>query len=126
MRFLYLRDPLFLASFMLYWSNRFVFKQCSGIRFFHNHFNDLICIPFFVPIVLFIARACRIRPHDHPPQVYEIYLSLIVWSIMFELWFPSLPFWSQWVVGDPLDVFWYCMGASIASLWWRFHYRSAL
>jgi hypothetical protein len=119
MRFRYLRDPLFLAAFCLYGFNRFVIKPCTEIRFFHESFNDLICIPLFVPIVVLVARKCGLRNHDRPPETTEIVLPLIVWSIMFELLFPKDPFWSRWVTGDPYDVLWYCVGALVASLWWR-------
>jgi len=123
MRFLYLRDPLFIISFVLYWLNRWIIKPHSHSGFFHNHFNDLLCIPFFVPIIVFIARVCRVRDHNHAPQIHEILLPLFVWSLMFELILPQHPFWSQWVVGDPFDILCYCTGAFVASTWWRHQYR---
>lgn len=122
MPFRYLRDPLFLTAFFLYWLNRFLIKPYSGIAFFHDHFNDLICIPLFVPIVVLFACICGLRNHDQPPQIHEILLPLMVWSIMFELLLPRDRFWSRWVVGDPFDVLWYCTGAFVASIWWRLHY----
>ncbi|QDT89602.1 hypothetical protein [Gimesia algae] len=123
MPFRYLRDPLFLTALGLYVGNRFLIKPLVTGGFFHNHFNDLLCIPLFVPVVLYFARLCRARPHDGPPTWYEILLPLLVWSIQFELIFPQLPFWSQWVTGDPLDILWYCVGAGISSLWWWFYYQ---
>lgn len=122
MPFRYLRDSLFLTAFCLYWFNRLVLKPLVPHGFLHNHFNDLLCIPFFVPIVVFVARVCRLRDHDRPPQAHEVLLPLMVWSIMFELYLPQHPFWSQWVVGDPYDVLWYCVGAMVASTWWRTRY----
>lgn len=123
MRFRYLRDRLFLVAFCLYWLNRSVIKPTSDVRFFHESFNDLICIPLFVPIVVMFARVCGLRKHDQPPQMLEILLPLIVWSIMFELLLPKDRFWSRWVTGDPYDVLWYCTGAFFASFWWRHQYR---
>ncbi len=119
MRFLYLRDRLFLVSFCLYWVNRFFIKPFSDVPFFHESFNDLICIPVFVPVVVLIARMCGLRRHDQPPQIHEILLPLMVWSFMFEVLLPQDRFWSRWVTGDPFDVLWYCTGAFVASVWWR-------
>ncbi len=123
MPFAYLRDPLFLTCFALYWLNRVVVKPLPHPAFFHEHFNDLICIPFFVPILLFVARICRLRPHDGPPQAHEVVIPLVVWSILFEIVFPSHPFWSHWVTGDPYDILYYSIGACAALWFWRYRYR---
>ncbi|QDT27311.1 hypothetical protein Enr10x_26280 [Gimesia panareensis] len=123
MRFLYLRDPLFQTALVLYGVNRLLIKPLVTGGFFHNHFNDLLCVPLFVPIVVFVAHLCRARPHDGPPEPYEILLPLLVWSIQFELLYPQLSFWSRYVVGDPQDILWYCVGAAVSSLWWHVHYR---
>lgn len=122
MRFAYLRDPLFLVCFTLYWVNRFVIKPFSDISFFHDHFNDLICIPFLLPIVLWAARRFRLRGHDLPPLVHEVMIALVVWSVLFEIWFPQLPFWNRWVTGDPMDVFFYAIGACGAMCFWQVWY----
>lgn len=119
MNFRYLKDPLFLACFVAYWVNRFVIKSLVPDGFVHNYFNDLICIPFLVPIMLWIMRRCGLRPHDGPPQAHEIVLPLVVWSVMYEIVFASHPYWSQWVTGDPFDILWYSVGACGASLWWQ-------
>lgn len=122
MPFRYLRDPLCITAFALYWLNRFLVKPFTDATFIHHHFNDLICIPLFVPFVVLAARLCRFREHDQPPQIHEILLPLLVWSIMFELLLPKHPFWSRYVVGDPFDILWYTVGACIASTWWRHYY----
>lgn len=118
MRYGYLRDPVFVSAFFLYWLNRFAIKPFTNAGFFHDYFNDFLCVPFFVPIVVSIARLCRLRNHDRPPEVHEIILPLLVWSIMFELMLPANRFWSRWATGDPIDVLWYSVGAFVASLCW--------
>ena len=126
MRYRYLRDPVFVTAFFLYWLNRLAIKPFTEVGFVHNHFNDFLCVPFFVPVVVFVARSCRLRTHDRPPEVHEIILPLLVWSIMFELVLPASPFWSRWAVGDPLDILWYSAGAFVASvLWTRQHTQAA-
>ena len=56
MRFRYLRDPLFLACVVVYFVNRFVLKAVWEAGFVHTHLNDLICVPFWVPIMLWVER----------------------------------------------------------------------
>ncbi|HBE71276.1 MAG TPA: hypothetical protein DDW52_24275 [Planctomycetaceae bacterium] len=125
MRYGYLRDPVFVSAFSLYWINRFLVKPFTDSSFVHNHLNDFLCIPFFVPVVVFVARSCKLRPHDRPPEAHEILLPLLVWSVMFELILPAHSYWSRWAVGDPIDIVWYCIGAFVASLCWTRQLRRA-
>lgn len=122
MRFLYLRDPLFRVTFAVYWINRWGVKPYTQNEFIHGHFNDFLCIPFFVPFVVYIARVLRLRSRDGIPTAIEIFIPLVVWSIMFELILPQHPYWSKWVTGDPFDILWYSAGALVAAIWWRFYY----
>ena len=119
MPFAYLRDPLFLTCFFLYWLNRLFLKQIPHPAFFDAYFNDLICIPFLLPILLYAARLSRLRRHDGPPQTHEIFIPLGVWSVLFEIVFPRHPFWSRWLTGDPYDILFYSLGACGASFYWR-------
>ena len=47
MRFLYLRDPLFLFCVTTYFVNRFILKSIWKTGFVHESLNDLTCIPFW-------------------------------------------------------------------------------
>lgn len=125
MRFRYLRDPLFVTCFVLYWLNRFIFEPVTGARFFHDHFNDLICIPFLVPMMLTCARIVGLRRHDRVPLTHEVVIPLIVWSILFEIVFPGHPYWARWVTGDPDDIVFYSIGSAAALTYWNRHYRVA-
>lgn len=124
MPFLYLRDPLFLVCFCGYWINRFVVRQLPHPEFFDAYFNDLICIPFFVPILVYTAKLCRLRHHDHPPLMHEIVIPLVMWSVLFEIIFPLHPYWREWVYSDPYDIFYYSLGACLAAVYWQYAYRS--
>ena len=74
MRFQYLRDPLFLAVLAVYFVNRWVFKSVWSGGFVHEHLNDLICIPFWVPIMLWgtaparVSRVRRTTAHERDPD----------------------------------------------------------
>jgi len=121
-KFHYLKDHLFLVTLALYILNRYIVKPLTigKINFFHCHFNNLICIPFCLPIVLFLTRAVRLRRHDEPPDVYELCFYLLMWSFFFEYIAPKFGRYFNNTVGDPWDVLFYCLGGLIAGIYWNF------
>ncbi len=120
--FLYLRDPLFLACLGLYFINRWIFKSIWHDGFVHNHFNDLICIPFWVPIMLWFQRRAGFRESDGPPLAGEIIIPLFVWSWVFEIILPSTRLLGDRVVSDYRDILYYSIGALLAGSFWRWWY----
>lgn len=123
MRFGYLHDPLFLLSLALYAINRWLIKPHVEGGFFHSHLNDLICIPFLVPPMLFCARRLGLRHHDDIPQVHEIIVPLVIWSILFEIVYPRLPYWNRWATSDHRDILFYALGGLGATVLWSAYYR---
>jgi hypothetical protein len=121
-RFLYLRDPLFLLCVATYFVNRFALKRIWATGFVHEHLNDLICIPFWVPIMLFIQRRCGLRADDASPRAAEIVIPLVIWSWVFEIILPQTGILGDACVGDYLDVLAYACGALIAGLFWHCWY----
>ena len=126
MRFLYLRDPLFLVCVATYFINRFVLKAIWKEGFVHEHLNDLICIPFWVPIMLFIQRKLGMRADDASPQPGELVIPLIIWSWTFEILLPAIPSLGNTFVADHLDVLAYCAGALGAGVFWRWWYGAGM
>jgi len=122
MPFKYLRDPLFLFCVFLYLVNRSILKPYFDIAFFHDSLNDLICIPFLVPILLWCTRKFGLRADDELPQWYEILLPLILWSAVFEVLLPQLKMFRGIAIADPSDVLYYVSGACIASVFWQTWY----
>jgi len=84
--FAYIKDPIFHFSITIYLFNRFLLKPFMPVlsNFWHNYLNDLICIPFCLPIVLWITRKTGLRTHDDPPDIYELCFYFLIWSFMFE------------------------------------------
>jgi hypothetical protein len=123
MKFRYLLDPLFLVCVGLYVLNRFVLEALWPGTFFGSYVNDLICIPFCVPIMLWGLKLARLRPADEPPQWYEIIIPLILWAAAFEVWLPRLPHVGERFTSDPLDVAFYVAGTIIAAAVWGWAYR---
>lgn len=121
--FRYLRDPLFLVCLGLYFINRLVLKPFIPNPISQSYLNDLICIPFWVPIMLWTMRVIRIRRDDRPPLAHEILIPLIIWSIAFELIAPYSDRYRGLAYSDPLDILCYACGALIAGLFWQAWYR---
>lgn len=126
MRFLYLRDPLFLLCVAAYFINRLLLKHLWSSGFVHSHLNDLICIPFWVPIMIFAQRQLGCRADDDPPRPLELVIPLIVWSWVFEIWLPSTGWLGDRCTADYLDVVYYAVGALVASLFWKWWYHQAV
>ncbi len=123
MRFRYLRDPLFLACVVLYFVNRFLIKHLVADGFAHDHLNDLLCLPFWVPIMVFLMRQARLRPDDGPPRGAEILVPLLLWSAIFELCLPHVRHFTHLAVADPADILYYALGGLLASVVWQVVYR---
>lgn len=122
MPFRYLRDRLFLACVAAYLVNRLVLKRAFAAGFVHDHFNDLICIPVWVPIMLRIERSIGLRRGDGPPDAVEIAVPLVIWSWAFEVFLPARGWLGPRCAADHRDVLWYSVGALGASLAWRWCY----
>jgi hypothetical protein len=123
MRFRYLRDPLFVFCVALYFLNRWVLKPHLTSVFLHAYLNDLICIPFWVPIMLFVMKRLRLRKSDELPTAFEILIPLILWSWVFEAYLPFTPMFKHLATSDYRDVLAYTMGAFMAASIWRFSYQ---
>jgi hypothetical protein len=125
-RFRYLRDPLFLLCVITYFVNRLILKVIWKDGFVHEHLNDLSCIPFWVPIMLFVQRKLGLREREDSPQPSEIVISLIVWSWIFEILLPATGWLGERCVSDYLDIVFYTLGALLAGLFWRWWYDRSL
>lgn len=123
MRFRYLRDPLFLFCVALYFLNRWLLKPHFPNAFLHCYLNDVICIPFWVPIMLSFMKALRLRKTDDLPNAFEILIPLILWSWVFEAYLPFTPMFKLLATSDYRDVLAYTIGGALSALLWRFLYQ---
>ncbi len=120
-KYRYCFDPVFLTAFVLYLLNRWLFKPWSQghTTLFAYYGNDVLCIPFCLPPVLFVYRLLKMRrPYSYPTR-FEMLSHLIIWSLFFKWLGPSVikgPF--AWTSTDPWDVVAYSIGAIIAGFCW--------
>lgn len=108
----------------VYFLNRFVLKRVWETGFVHDHLNDLICLPFWVPVMLWVERRTGLRGHDGPPEVVEIVIPLVAWAWVFEVLLPAAGWLGEWCVADERDILWYTAGAVAAGVFWRWWYGS--
>lgn len=125
MRFRYLKDRLFLFCLVTYFVNRWFIKPHVHGGFFHTSFNDCICIPFWVPIMLSAMRRLRLRTHDQPPTFAEIGIPVAMWSYVFKVWLPYAHWLSRRPAADPTDILCFAAGGLFAILFWDRWYGSA-
>jgi hypothetical protein len=111
-----------LTAAALYVLNRLVLKPLTAGEagtvhgFLHGHLNDVLCIPFCLPPLLFVEQKLGFRGHDGPPTRLEIAGSVAIWSAFFEWAAPRV--FLPVTVGDAGDVAAYAGGAIVAGLIW--------
>jgi hypothetical protein len=117
-RFRYLADPIFIACLIIYPINRFFLKPHHiGGWFTHGYLNDVICLPMFVPIILYIQHLIGVRPHYRFPRVWEIAIAWGAFAIVFQAITPRFP--KVFITaGDPWDMLAYASGGVVAWIIW--------
>lgn len=122
MPFRFLRDPIFLAAVTLFLLNIFVLKpHLPRNHFTHGYLTDLLCLPVWVPFMLWVMRLCRLRS-DGSPRPAEVWLPWLFWSLMFEAVLPHTSIFGRFAPGDPLDVLAYGVGGILAFIGWKAWY----
>jgi hypothetical protein len=122
-RFRYYADPVCIACLLIYPLNRFYLKPHHiGGWFTHGYLNDVMCLPLFLPMILFGQRVLRLRRHDGYPQWWEIAQHWAIFSVVFEVVLPRMGTTFD-TTADPWDVVAYAAGGIAAGAWW--HGRSS-
>ncbi len=114
----YWRDPVFLLCLGIYFVNREWIKPNlhAYSPLFHGHLNDTLLVPVALPIFLLVYRWLGLRPDDAPPRFWEMALHVIVWTIFFKWFGPSV---LHRGVADMADIACYAGGGLAAWLLWR-------
>jgi len=118
-KFRYILDPICLACIVAYPLNRWVLKPHHVLGDFGRFwFNDLICLPLFLPMILGLQRLLRIRRHDGPPQLWEVLQHAVIFSVLFEVILPRYPQVFR-TTADPWDAVCYFVGGLGAWVVWN-------
>ena len=123
MAFRYLTDPLFLVCFSAYFGQRMLKTYDLSTPLLSSYLNDVICIPFWIPVMLWVERRVGLRPHDDPPHAFEVVIPLLLWALVFEVALPITKTFSGLAVPDPNDVLCYAVGAFVSTRFWAWWYR---
>ena len=79
--FRYCLDPVFITATALYLVNRFAIKPFVPLGvtpFFAWYVNDLLCIPFCLPPLLYVYRRLALRDAAGFPTKWEILGHLVI------------------------------------------------
>jgi hypothetical protein len=116
--FRYYADPVCVASLVAYALNRFVLKPNGvGGDFVRCYLNDLLCLPLFLPTILYVQRRLGLRRTDAFPRAWEVVQHWLVFAVVFEVVLPRYPTWFR-TTADPLDAVAYLVGGLAALLIW--------
>ncbi|MDB5290669.1 MAG: hypothetical protein JWL69_1910 [Phycisphaerales bacterium] len=123
--FRYLADPVCIASLVLYTINRYFLKPHHiGGWFTHGYFNDVLCLPLFVPMILYAQHLIGLRKHFGFPRLWEIFQNWVVFTVVFQVVIPRFPK-TFIAAGDPYDILAYLAGGVIAWIYWSAPARHA-
>ena len=118
MPFRYLRDPVFLTCLAAYFLNWTLEEFSLSPVLAQCYLNDVICIPFWVPMMVWVAKNLGWRSHDRRPDKTEIGVPLIMFAVVFEVVLPLTDTFRNKTIADPYDVQCYVLGAVAANWLW--------
>jgi hypothetical protein len=117
--FRYVTDPICIACLLLYPLNRWYLKPHRiGGHFTVAFLNDTICLPLFLPMILYLQRRLGVRRHDGPPRLWEVLQHWAIFSVVFKAIMPRFPQVFR-TSGDPWDMLAYIGGGLIAWAIWN-------
>ncbi|MBD3375473.1 hypothetical protein GF406_10595 [candidate division KSB1 bacterium] len=111
------RDPLFIGSWLLYFGLAVAQQWLSVPPWIAAYGRDVLLVPCVLPLLITALTRMKIRVPS-PPTIIEILLSVLIWSIMFELLGPEF---FPHAVADVFDILAYCAGGIIAGFYWHLH-----
>ncbi len=113
------RDALWLGSVALVALNKVWIKPHFAGAFWHGSLNDVLCLPVWMPVMVWCFARFRWRDAA-PPRAPEIAACVLFWSVVFEVWLPQTDIFGHFAPGDPLDVLSYAGGGFVGWVWWEF------
>lgn len=119
----HLADPLFLVCLIIWVTGRGLKEFNLSPDLVRSYLNDLICVPFWVPVITHFLSVTGFRSHTDRPKAWELVMTLFAFSVVFEFVFPVLPAFRGLAVSDPHDIICYCLGALVANEFWHHRYR---
>ena len=117
-RYRYLADPACILSLILYAINRHLLKPNHiGGWFTHGYLNDVLCLPLFVPMILYVQHVIGLRKHFGFPRFWEIIQAWVAFAIVFQVVIPRFP--KMFIAaGDPYDLLAYAAGGVGGGIYW--------
>lgn len=120
MPFQYWRDPWFLCCVSIYACNAVAEYVGASNQWVRSYLNDILIVPVFVPLILYVSRRLDARKTDDPPRLIEVVIPVVIWSAVFEVFLPAREGWRRLTFADEYDVVSYLLGGVISCWIWRF------
>ena len=107
-----------VASLIVYPINRFYLKPHHiGGWFTHGYLNDVLCLPLFVPMILYVQYVLGVRKHRDFPRLWEVFQSFLAFTLVFQFITPRFPK-TFITAGDHYDIIAYFAGGLVACIYW--------
>lgn len=102
---------LALNAAVIYLVNRFfILPSMSSPAFFQNHLSDLLALPVYLPLSLYLGIRLGVFSHFFRFRIEHVFGAVILFSLIFE---GIVPIVNPLSVRDPLDVLAYSAGGII-------------
>lgn len=99
------------VSSILYVLNRImIIPNQPTLSFFSNYFGDLLALPVYLPLSLYLALRLELIPNDFQLTLLHILLAGILFSILFEGIVPAI---DRSTIRDPWDIVAYFIGGLV-------------
>jgi hypothetical protein len=83
--FRYFADPVCIACLIIYPINRWYLKPHRiGGHFTVAWLNDVLCLPLFLPMILYLQRRLGVRWNDDPPRMWEVLQNWVIFCVVFQ------------------------------------------
>jgi len=98
-------------SSILYLLNRFlIIPTQSEFSFFSNYFGDLLALPVYLPLSVYLAQRLKLIPDDFQLTLLHILFAGLLFSILFEGIVPAI---DSAATRDPWDIVAYFVGGFV-------------
>ena len=105
---------LALLAALTYLANRWIIiPQESSAPFFRNHLGDILALPVYLPLSLYLAIRLAVIPKDFNFNIGHIFGAVILFSLIFE---GLLPMVDESSSRDPWDIVAYLVGGLLVYL----------
>ena len=103
-----IQKKIFTTILIAFVLNQTIERMGLYLPFFHSYFDDLLCFPIVLTIVVLAHRNLRLNSKDYVLPISHIVLAVLLFSLIFEIVLPRL---HTRFTHDARDILAYTIGA---------------